>query len=216
MPPGPADLIERSTYETISPVAPTADKPGTRDRVLFASAELFRRHGYAATGLKQITAEAEAPFGSLYHFWPGGKEQLADEVLRMGGRFFLALYRQIVDEAPDLVTAVRDFFAGAADTLRATDYADACPIATVAGEVASSNEVLRAATADVFELWLGALEADLTAAGVGADRARSVALSTLAVLEGAFLLSRSLRTTEPMRAAAEAAAAHVSALLEAP
>lgn len=193
----------------------TADRLGTRDRILFASAELFRRQGYAATGLKQITAQAEAPFGSLYHFWPGGKEQLADEVLRTGGAFFLALYRQIVGDAPDLVTGLRDFFAGAGETLRATDYADACPIATVAGEVASSNDVLRGASADIFELWLGALTGDLVESGATPGHARSAALSTLAVLEGAFLLCRSLRSTEPMAAAAECAVALVSTSLEA-
>lgn len=193
----------------------TTDRLGTRARILYASAELFRRQGYAATGLKQITAEAEAPFGSLYHFWPGGKEQLADEVLRTGGAFFLALYRQIVDAAPDLPTAVRDFFEGAGETLRATDYADACPIATVAGEVASSNDHLRQASADVFELWLGAMRADLADAGVARERARSYALSTLAILEGAFLLSRALRSTEPMHAAAESAVALISTALEA-
>ena len=82
--------------------------------------------------------------------------------------------------------------------LEATDFADACPIATVAGEIASTHEVLRAATADVFESWLGAVERDAIAAGVPRERARPLALSVLAVLEGAFLLSRSLRTTEPM------------------
>jgi AcrR family transcriptional regulator len=192
-----------------------ATKPGTRERILFTSAELFRRQGYAGTGLKQVTAEAEAPFGSLYHFWPGGKEQLADEVLRAGGRFFLALYRQIADEAPDLPATVRDFFAGAAETLRVTGYADACPIATVAGEVASTHEVLRQASADVFESWLGALEDDLAGTGVARERARSVALSVLAILEGAFLLSRSLRSTEPMDAAAESAVALVTEAQEA-
>jgi AcrR family transcriptional regulator len=196
-------------------VVETADRIGTRERVLFASAELFRRQGYAGTGLKQITAQAEAPFGSLYHFWPGGKEQLADEVLRTGGTFFLALYRQIVDDAPDLVTGVRDFFEGAGETLRTTDYADACPIATVAGEVASRYDVLRQAAADVFELWLGAMVEDLVQAGLEPGRARTLALSTLAILEGAFLLSRSLRSTEPMQAAAESAAAMVSTALEA-
>ena len=38
----------------------------TRERILYAAAELFRRHGYAGTGLNQIVAEADAPFGSLY------------------------------------------------------------------------------------------------------------------------------------------------------
>src|SRR3984885_1576613 len=102
----------------------------TRERIVYASAELFRRQGYAGTGLKQIARKARAPFGSVYHFFPDGKEQLADDVLRAGGRFFLAFYEAIADAAPDLPTAVVNFFAGSAHALEATDYADACPIAT--------------------------------------------------------------------------------------
>jgi AcrR family transcriptional regulator len=190
------------------PTAAAAAVP-TRERIVYASAELFRRQGYAGTGLKQIAAGSDATLGSVYHFFPGGKEQLADEVLRAGGRFFLALYEAIAAAAPDLVSAVRDFFGGAGETLVATDFADACPIATVAGEIASTHEVLRLATADVFESWLGALAEDARQAGVAAARAGTLALSVLAVLEGAFLLSRALRSVEPMRAASDAAVALV-------
>lgn len=186
----------------------------TRDRILVTSAELFRRQGYAGTGLKQVTREASAPFGSLYHFWPGGKEELAAEVIRTGGDFFLALYREIVDAAPDLLTGIRDFFTGAGETVRVTGWQDACPIATVAGEIASTHEPLREASADVFELWLGALAGDLTAAGVEPVRARSLALAVLAALEGAFLLSRTLRSTEPMDAAGDAAVLLIRSALE--
>ena len=187
---------------------------GTRDRILFASAALMRRGGYAGTGLKQVVTEARAPFGSLYHFFPGGKEQLAEEVLRSGGAFFLALFEYIADEAGgDPVRAVEDFFRGAGETLVATDYQDACPIATVAGEIASTNETLRIATADVFESWIAAGAARFEAAGVDAARARALALSMICALEGAFLLSRSLQSTEPMDAAGAAVAAEVRAAL---
>jgi len=192
---------------------PTVTGVPTRERILYASAELFRRQGYAGTGLKQVVAQAEAPFGSLYHFFPAGKEELADEVLRTGGRFFLALYESIAESAPDLASTVREFFAGAAETLRSTDFADACPIATVAAEVASTHEVLRRASADVFESWLAALTEDAVEDGVAPVRARALALSVLAILEGAFLLGRSLRSTEPMDAAGAAAVALVSAAL---
>ena len=185
----------------------TTDPPvPTRDRILFTSAELFRRQGYAGTGLKQVSGAAEAPFGSLYHHFPGGKEQLAEEVLRTGGAFFEALYRAVTAPEPDLVSGVRAFFRGAGETLVATDYADACPIATVAGEVASTNETLRGACADVFGSWLDALAADLRAAGAAPEPARATALAVLALLEGAFLLCRTLRSVEPMDAAGERAA----------
>jgi len=184
---------------------PTTSAIPTRERIVLASAELFRRQGYAGTGLKQIVGEAGAPFGSVYHFFPGGKEQLADEVLRTGGAFFLALYEAIVPPAETLKAGIEAFFAGAGLTLEATDYADACPIATVAGEIASTHETLRVATADVFESWLDALARDLGTAG--AEEPRALALSLLALLEGAFLLCRALRSTEPMRAGAGSALA---------
>jgi AcrR family transcriptional regulator len=179
----------------------------TKERIVNASAELFRRQGYTGTGLKQIVAEADAPFGSLYHFFPGGKEQLGDEVIRQAGRFYYHLFEAIFDAAPDVVTATADFFAGAAETLRVTDYADACPIATVALEVASTNETLRKATADVFESWIEAATDRSVEAGIPRRKSRALAISFLASLEGAFVLSRALRSTEPL----EIAGAHATA-----
>src|SRR5690242_21704494 len=86
----------------------------TRDRLVETSAELFRRQGYAATGVKQIITNAQAPFGSLYHHFPGGKEELGAEAIRTSGALYELLIPAVFDPAPDLVTGVRDFFAGAA------------------------------------------------------------------------------------------------------
>jgi AcrR family transcriptional regulator len=187
---------------------------GTRERILDSSAELFRRQGYTGTGLKQIVAEASAPFGSIYHFFPRGKEQLGEEVLRWSGEMYLQLFMSIAAEAPDVARGVEDFFAGAAETLRETDYADACPIATVALEVASTNEPLRQATADVFESWIDAAAAWFAAAGVDRARARELSIHMLAALEGAFVFSRALKSTEPMAVAGAASAASVRQALE--
>jgi AcrR family transcriptional regulator len=175
----------------------------TRERILYATAELFRRQGYTGTGLKQVVAEAQAPFGSLYHHFPGGKQQLADEVIRAGGAFFQALVTAVYDDQPTPETSVRAVFEGAAETLASTDFQDACPIATIALEVASTDDHLRRATAEVFEQWTVALAERL------GDRPR--ALAVISALEGAFVLCRAQRTTEPMLAAGEMAAAHVAA-----
>ncbi len=181
----------------------------TKDRIVQHSAELFRRQGFAGTGVKQIVAEASAPFGSLYHFFPGGKEQLGEEVIRWSG----AIYGQLIDAffvpGSDPVAATREFFAGAAETLRATDYADACPIATVALEVSSTNEPMRRACAEVFDEWIDAASARLAESGVPRGRSRALAISMLASLEGAFVLARALRSTEPVDVAGAAASAAV-------
>jgi AcrR family transcriptional regulator len=181
----------------------------TRERIITAGAELFRRHGYNATGVKQIVAEASAPFGSLYHFFPGGKEQLGAAVVRWSGARYGELVDVVFDPAPDVVTAVEWFFAGAAETLRETDYADACPIATVALEVSSASEPMREACAEVFESWLAAVSDRFRAAGIPRARSRELAVSLLCSLEGAFVLCRAARTTEPLEIAGRDCAAAV-------
>jgi AcrR family transcriptional regulator len=185
----------------------------TKDRIVNASADLFRRQGYTGTGLKQIVAAADAPFGSLYHFFPGGKEQLGEEVIRRSGAFYLLLEDAIFEPAPDLVTATREFFAGAAETLRNTDYTDACPIATVALEVASTSEPLRQATADVFESWVAAIARHAREEGISPKKSRELAVSVLALLEGAFILARAGRSTEPLEIAGATAVAAVKSAL---
>ena len=187
----------------------------TRDRIIDTSAELFRRQGYNGTGVKQIAAAAAAPFGSLYHFFPGGKEQLGAETIRTSGAMYMRLFTEIAAAAPDVESAVQDFFAGAAETLRETDYADACPIATVALEVASTCEPLREATADVFGGWIDGASAYFAAAGIPPARARALAFSMLSLLEGAFIFCRAMRSTEPLAAAGASAVAAVRAELPA-
>jgi len=187
----------------------------SRERIVEHSAELFRRQGYNGTGVKQIVAAASAPFGSIYHFFPGGKEQLGAEVIRSSGALYLQLFVDIAAHAQDVPGAFADFFDGAAQTLSETGFADACPIATVALEVASTNETLRQATAEVFESWIAAAAQFLAAAGIERAAARALALSILSLLEGAFIFSRSLRSTEPLHAAGASAVAAVRAALPA-
>jgi AcrR family transcriptional regulator len=187
---------------------------GTRERIVDAGAELFRRQGYAATGVKQIVTEAQAPFGSLYHFFPGGKEELGAEAIRASGAIYELLIPAIFDPAPDVVSAVRAFFAGAAEHVRETDYADACPIATVSLEISSTSEPMREACADVFESWIAAGSPRFVAAGLSAAKARELTIAMIAALEGAFVLARALRDTEALHIAGEYTAAVVQRALE--
>lgn len=188
----------------------------TRDRIVDAAADLFRTHGYTGTGMKQVVAAAEAPFGSVYHFFPGGKQELAAAAIERAGTFYGELVLAILDAEDDVVVGTRAVFEGAGDVLVETGYADACPIATVALEVASTNEVLRAACDRVFARWIDVLTERIAAGGAPPAAARSAAIAVLGLLEGAFLLSRSARTTEAVRAMGDAAVATVAAAVGRP
>jgi AcrR family transcriptional regulator len=197
----------------VATIEEPATRPTTRERIVEVSAELMRRQGYSATGIKQIVTAAQAPFGSLYHHFPGGKEQLGAEAIRTSGALYEQLIPAVFDPAPDLPTAVRMFFSGAAEHLRETDFADACPIATIALEVSSSSEVMREACAEVFERWLGAGVERFVAGGLCEERARELAVSMFAALEGAFVLARAARSTEALAVAGETTARAVERAL---
>jgi AcrR family transcriptional regulator len=186
----------------------------SRERILEASTTLLRRQGLGGTGIKQILTAAEAPFGSLYHHFPGGKDELADETIRTAGAAYGLLFPAIYGDAPDLVAGTTTAFALAAIDLEAADYADACPVATVALEVASTNDRLRRATADVFDGWIDEGSALFAARGLDEPTARRVIIALISALEGAFVLSRALRSTEPLAAAGRAMEAVVRDALE--
>jgi AcrR family transcriptional regulator len=171
----------------------------TRDRIVTATAELFRRQGYNGTGLKQVTQAAGAPVGSVYHFFPGGKDELAETVILTSGRAYQDLFEAIYAEEGEPVAAMGAFFDGAAAVLAETDYVDACPIGTVALEVASSDETLRRATAAVFASWEEAVVERLVPAGLDRSAAAELATTVVAAIEGGFMLSRAAHSPEPMR-----------------
>ena len=185
----------------------------TKERLLESSGELFRRQGYMGTGIKEILAEAGAPFGSLYHHFPGGKEELGAEAVRRSGRLYGALVASFLGPEVDVADGVAAAFAAAAENMAETGWADACPIATVALEASTSSEPLREACAEVFDQWIGGMSARLRRAGIADDRARSLALEMLCALEGAFVLCRALRSPEPLHAAGAAVAGSIRAAL---
>lgn len=182
---------------------------GTRQRIVEAAGASLARRGYRGTGLKQVATDSGAPMGSLYHFFPGGKDELAGAGLAWSAAGYAERVVTVLAERDEPSEAVRHAFRRAAEALEATDYADACPIATVALEVASTNEALRLVTGAIFEGWLGGLDAWFAATGVPDDECRRLSTMLLASLEGGFLLSRAARDTTAMEHLGDLVAAAV-------
>jgi hypothetical protein len=81
-----------------------------------------------------------------------------------------------------------------------------CPVASVAAEVADTIEELRETSAAVFQDWVDGGSAYFVSRGLEESQARQVTLALIGALEGAFVLARTLRSTEPLLAAGRALA----------
>ncbi|MFC9964245.1 TetR/AcrR family transcriptional regulator [Nocardia ignorata] len=185
----------------------------TRERLVTAVAELMRTHGYSAITVKQITAAADAPMGSLYHHFPQGKPQIAAVALRDSGAAYIQLLPLLMDPHEDLAVAVSSAFADAARTLEESGWINMCPVGTVAGEIADSEPDLREVVAEVVADWIDQGSTYFVRRGLVEDEARDLVLAILSALEGAFVLGRTLRSAEPLLAAGNAMRARVEAVL---
>ena len=176
--------------------------------------ELFRRQGYNGTSLSQVTAAAGAPTGSLYHHFKGGKDELTAAVLEESGVAYGQLLEAIWDAESDPVAAVTAFFEGAAVVLEESDFIDPCPIGTVAREVASTNDALRRAALGAFQEWMAAVRVRLIAAGIGPTEADELSVALVASIEGGFVLGRTARNADLLRATGRRMAATLRAELD--
>jgi len=197
---------------------PVAMSTTTRERIVTATIELLRQQGYGATSVKAIAAAAQAPMGSLYHYFPEGKKQIAAEALRSAGAVYIHLLPPLMDPHDDLPTAVAAFFQAAADDMEQTGWANMCPVGTVAAEIADTEPGLREVAAEVVEWWIGAGTRYLIGRTFAGRRladagARELVRALLGALEGAFILARTLRSAEPLLAAGRALTPYAATLL---
>jgi len=174
----------------------------TRQRMLDTAAELFHSQGYHATGLTQLTTAGGAPKGSLYFHFPGGKEQLAAEALRLSSDRTREMLGAVVADAPDPGTGIRLVIERLAEALAASDFQRGCPLATVALDVAAESATIREACADGYASWLSTIKDYLARHGLSPERAAELATVVLASIEGGLLLARTQRDVAPLRAIA--------------
>ena len=84
-----------------------AQLPRHRRAIVETAVRLFRKQGYAATGLNQIVEESGAPKGSLYHYFPDGKLAIAAEAVRLAGETVQRTLTELAEQNARLVEAVQ-------------------------------------------------------------------------------------------------------------
>ncbi|KAB2976978.1 TetR/AcrR family transcriptional regulator [Streptomyces sp. SS1-1] len=168
--------------------------------MVFSAAQLLRRGGVAAAGMREVAAHAEAPRGSLQHYFPGGKEQLVNEAVGWAGRYAARRVARFLAALPEptpsgLFTAmVRQW----TEEYEAAGFAGGCPVAAATVDCAEGTESTREAATAAFEAWTGAVADALTDMGVPRGRAGSLATLMISSLEGAILMARAQHDLRPL------------------
>ena len=183
----------------------------TRQRLVISAAELFRRHGYAATGIKAILTAADATYGSLYHFFPGGKAELGRAVVERGRRG-VPRARAGVLPRPTSTPSRPPSSSSPTGSTSSSPPPSPTPAPSPRSPARSPTPTTSCASPRRrrSQSWIDALSANLVHHGADATTAAATGVELFCLIEGAFLLCRTTRSAEPLRIAGTRAVAVVA------
>jgi AcrR family transcriptional regulator len=170
--------------------------------MVHSAAQLIRRQGVSGTGLREIVAEAQAPRGSLQHYFPDGKQQLVSDALAWMGQVASRRVRRHLRDlgAPRPSELLAAIVGDWRRDLEAEGYSAGCPLVAAAADTATSNEEVRQVIREAFQGWAEPLAEALAELGVPAERSRGLAILVICALEGAIILARIDRDPGPLDA----------------
>jgi AcrR family transcriptional regulator len=173
-----------------------------RERMVRSAAQLIRHKGVSGTGMREIVTEADAPRGSLQHYFPGGKEELVSDALLWMGDVAARRTKRCLSELESRTPSA--LLASIVDTWRRDltneEFSAGCPLVAAAADTAATSERLRQVLGRAFDGWLEPLSESLVDLGVPIDRSDNLAIVIIAALEGAIILARIRRDLTPLDA----------------
>jgi TetR/AcrR family transcriptional regulator, lmrAB and yxaGH operons repressor len=185
----------------------------SREQIIQKTCELLELQGYHGTGLNQIIKESGSPKGSLYYYFPGGKEELAVEAVNTVGNIVLNRIRENLAEIADPAEAVRRFIANIAFNVERSGYRAGGPITTVALETASTSEALRETCRRIYNGWEEAFAQKLLDGGLERERAERISIFIISAIEGGIILCRTEQSPQPLEIVAEEMGKLITAIL---
>ena len=178
-----------------------------RQAIVRAAVALFRKQGFAATGLAEILARSGAPKGSLYHYFPGGKAELGEAAVRQAGATVTQTLNKLREESPGAAEMIGRYVDLLSGWMSKSNWRDGCPITTTLLETAHDLPPVAQAGREAFADWAAVLAAALEAEGVDPARARRLARFAISALEGALVQAKVERNAAALREAGDELAA---------
>jgi len=169
-----------------------------RDNLVRTAMRLFRRQGYASTGLQQILAESGAPRGSLYHYFPAGKEGLGEAAITLAGEMILEMLDELAARHREPRAFLRAYCRTMAGWMEESAFQSGCPVATTLLETAPQSPAITAAGQQAVERWTRVVSDVLARGGLDRRAARTKARLVISAMEGALILARTSQSTRPI------------------
>ncbi len=171
----------------------------TRHRLVSTNATTMRERGLGSSAIKDVLGRADVTAGSMYHFFPDGKEQLAAETIVRAGAIGHQTLVDSLESSESVAEGVAGFFELLSSDLEANNYLLGCPIGIPTGEAAGTIEAVREAGRAVFSSWADTIAAALVGEGWQPAPAASAARVCVALYEGASLVARADRDSSVIR-----------------
>jgi AcrR family transcriptional regulator len=177
-----------------------ARRTDARQKMVLAARQRLRERGYHATALSDVLTLSEAPRGSVYFHFPGGKAQLAVEAAELHVREQVERIDRAAAASGSPAGLVRAYLGMARENLVASAYQQGCTLAPLVIESVGGSDELGDIGSRGFSAIIESLAAHFAALGLDDGAARRLAHTTVAGMEGALVTSRALRSTEPFDA----------------
>jgi AcrR family transcriptional regulator len=176
----------------------TEPNPPSRQQLVAGAADMIRRRGLNATSIREVAKHAQTPLGSTYHYFPGGKQQLATEAVVFAGDTVAKMLGKKLRAGP--VEGLRGFLALWREIITSTDFQAGCPVLAVSIEEPADGErpTVLAAAAEVFSGWQAQLAESMRQHGADTQAADQLATLVVAAAEGAVAMCRAQRSTQPL------------------
>lgn len=183
---------------------------GAKDRIIASAVKLLRQGGLASAGLNDVLMDAQAPRGSLYHYFPRGKGQMVEEALQSYRDLVAAQLTDALGPGKSLDARIDTLFDNVGRRLAGTEFLESCAVGAVVLDLRGSDDLLRTACQSILDQWAHVAAECFTELP---SRKRATAGRTLvAMLEGAQLMARAHRNDGPLREAAGVFKAYVHSL----
>lgn len=168
----------------------------SREKMVQSAAALIGKHGMNATSFSDVLADSGAPRGSIYHHFPEGKRQLAECAMRLTSDQILGHVR--ASTATTATGVVGHFIALFRQVVVASGGVAGCAVAGVTIDIVEGDDDLLVVAREAFDSWVSLLASQLKEVGVSVERAQSIAVTTIASVEGALILCRAAGNEEPL------------------